>query len=72
MKGFREANKLIFINYGSKEVENLREGRPDPAKLTSELKESGLNAHYLVTPDSAHEWKTWRLALYEFSQLLFK
>ena len=72
MKGFREANKLIFINYGSKEVENLREGRPDPAKLTRELKESGLNAHYLVTPDSAHEWKTWRLALYEFSQLLFK
>lgn len=72
MKGFRENNKLIFINYGSYEVANLREGRPDPAKLTQELKDSGLNAHYLVTPESAHEWKTWRLALYTFSQLLFK
>lgn len=72
LEGFRKTNKLIFINYGSKEVANLAEGRPDPAKLTAELKESGLNAHYLVTPDSAHEWKTWRLALYEFSQLLFK
>ncbi len=72
MPGFRENNKLIFINYGSYEVANIAEGRPDPAKLTQELKESGLNAHYLVTPDSAHEWKTWRLALYTFSQLLFK
>ena len=72
MKGFRENNKLIFINYGSYEVANPREGRPDPAKLTQELKESGMNAHYLVTPESGHEWKTWRLALYTFSQLLFK
>ena len=72
LEGFRKANKLIFINYGSKEVENLAAGRPDPAKLTAELKESGLNAHYLVTPDSAHEWKTWRLALHEFTPLLFK
>lgn len=22
--------------------------------------------------DAAHEWKTWRLALYHFSQLLFR
>ena len=72
LKGFRETNKLFFLNYGSKEVENLAEGRPDPGKLTRELKESGMNAHYFVTPDSAHEWKTWRLALYHFSQLLFR
>ena len=39
---------------------------------TEELKASGANAHFYVSPGTAHEWLSWRRALYNFAQLLFK
>ena len=68
MKGFREKNKLLFINYGSEEIRN----RPAARQDTEALKASGMNAHFFVTPNAGHEWKTWRLALYTFAPMLFK
>ena len=70
-KGFREAYKLVFISFGSREVETPRYGH-DPKVVTEELKASGMNAHYYVSPETAHEWQTWRRSLYQFAQLLFK
>lgn len=69
--GFRDAYDLVFVSFGSREVENPR-GGIDPGKITEDLKASGMNAHYYVSPETAHEWQTWRRSLYQFAQLLFK
>lgn len=70
-EGFKENNKLVFISYGSRELENPR-GGADPKAVTEELKNSGINAHFYVSPLTAHEWHTWRRSLYQFAQLVFK
>ncbi|MDD4654882.1 MAG: alpha/beta hydrolase-fold protein [Bacteroidales bacterium] len=70
--GFRENNKLVFVSYGSRELENRRPGfGGDPKEETEKLKESGINAYFYVSPDTAHEWQSWRRGLYQFAPLLF-
>ena len=70
--GFRENNKLIFISFGSRELANRIGGAADPKPITEELGKSGMNTVFYVSPDTAHEWQSWRRALYNFAQLLFK
>ena len=36
------------------------------------LKEAGVTSVYYESPNTAHEWQTWRRSLHEFAQLLFK
>jgi len=70
--GFRENNKLVFVSYGSRELENRRPGfGGDPKEETEKLKEFGINAYFYVSPDTAHEWQSWRRGLYQFAPLLF-
>ena len=72
---FRQTNKLVFVSFGSRELENRVPGfgdGTDPIQETQELKASGANAHYYISPGTAHEWLSWRRALYNFAQLLFK
>ena len=58
--------KLIFESCGSKE-------QPDAIrKSVEDLKAAGYNAHGHVSEGTAHEFLTWRRALYEMAQLLFK
>jgi enterochelin esterase-like enzyme len=71
--GFKEKNKLVFISYGSRELENPRRGNSgDPRENTTKLKEAGMNTHFYVSPQTAHEWQSWRRSLYQFAPLLFK
>jgi enterochelin esterase-like enzyme len=75
--GFKEKVKLVFVSYGSRELENRRfSGRGpfggDPKVNTEELKQAGLNSVFYVSPNTAHEWQSWRRSLYEFAPLLFK
>ncbi|MCR5351383.1 MAG: esterase [Bacteroidales bacterium] len=70
--GFRENNKLIFISFGSRELENRIGGAADPRPITEELGKSGMNTAFYVSPDTAHEWQSWRRAFYNFAQKLFK
>ena len=73
--GFRSSNKLVFVGFGSKELENRVPGfgdGTDPKVETEEVKASGVNAHFYVSPGTAHEWLTWRRCLREFAQLLWK
>ena len=73
--GFRETNKLVFVSFGSRELENRVAGfgdGTDPKEETEDLAASGINAHFYVSPGTAHEWQSWRRALYQFAQLLFK
>ena len=67
---FKKDNKLTFISYGSREVENPR-GQA-PKETVSALKEAGINTVYYESPLTAHEWQTWRRSLYEFAPLLFR
>jgi enterochelin esterase-like enzyme len=74
---FKEKVDLLFVSYGSRELETReRPGRPsfggDPKANTSALKEAGINTHFYVSPNTAHEWQTWRRSLYQFAQLAFR
>jgi len=75
--GFKEKIKLVFVSYGSRELENRRAGGPrgfggDPKANTDALKEAGINAHFYVSGLTAHEWQSWRRSLHEFAPLLFR
>jgi enterochelin esterase-like enzyme len=71
-EGFKEKVKLVFVSYGSKE---LGGGGPrrggDPEANAKALKEAGVNSHYYISPETAHEWQTWRRSLREIAPLLF-
>jgi enterochelin esterase family protein len=69
---FKEKNKLVFVSYGSRELENPRPGSGNPKDNQDKLKEAGLNTHFYVSPQTAHEWQSWRRSLHEFAPLLFK
>ena len=72
-EGFKEHVKLVFVSYGSKEVRGegpQRRGGNPQANATA-LKEAGINSHYYVSPETAHEWQTWRRSLHEIAPLLF-
>jgi enterochelin esterase family protein len=71
--GFKEKVELVFISYGSRELENRRMNfGGDPKVNTNELKELGMNTHFYVSPNTAHEWQSWRRGFHEFAQLIFK
>ena len=71
--GFKDKVKLVFISYGSRELENRRSGfGGDPKANTEALKDAGINTHFYVSPLTAHEWQSWRRSLHEFAPLLFK
>ena len=62
----KQKPKLIFISTGEKE-------NPDGVKkAVADLKAAGFNAESHVSPGTAHEFLTWRRALYNSAQLLFK
>ncbi|MBN2817937.1 MAG: esterase [Bacteroidales bacterium] len=71
--GFKDNIKLVFISYGSREIENPRPGPwGDPKENTEVIQKSGMNTHFYVSPETAHEWQSWRRGLHEFAPLLFK
>jgi enterochelin esterase-like enzyme len=71
--GFKEKIKLVFISYGSRELEKPRAGfGGDPKENTAKIKEAGLNTYFYVSPQTAHEWQSWRRSLYQFAPLLFQ
>jgi enterochelin esterase-like enzyme len=73
MTAFKERNKLVFVSYGSREVSGDRPRRGgDPKASVDALKEAGINSHYYLSPDTAHEWLSWRRSLHELAPLLFK
>jgi enterochelin esterase-like enzyme len=74
--GFKEKVKLAFVSFGSREIEGNRGGRGffggDPRANADSLKQAGINSVFFVSPETAHEFLSWRRALREFAPLLFK
>jgi S-formylglutathione hydrolase FrmB len=44
----------------------------DPRANADSLKQAGINSVFYVSPETAHEFLSWRRALREFTPLLFK
>jgi enterochelin esterase-like enzyme len=75
--GFKEKVKLVFVSYGSRELGGNRGGGPrgfgaDPQANADALKQAGIKSAFYVSPDTAHEFLTWRRSLREFAPLLFR
>ena len=71
-EGFKEKVKLVFVSYGSKELSGGSPRRGgDPEANAKALKEAGINSHFYVSPETAHEWQTWRRSLREMLPRLF-
>ncbi|MCB0744265.1 MAG: esterase, partial [Ignavibacteriae bacterium] len=65
----KEKINLFWLGLGTKEP------NPFPGSVgafRAMLDEAGVNHVYYESPNTAHEWLTWRRSLYQFAQLLFK
>jgi enterochelin esterase family protein len=66
------------MSYGSRESSAPRGGGsapagPEGARLAAEaLNKAGVKAEYYVSPDSAHDFTSWKRSLYYFTPLLFR
>ena len=68
---FMKTNKVLFMSAGSRET-GMAEGENSVGKAAEDMKAIGINAHSYISPETAHEWQTWRRSLYQFAQLIFK
>src|SRR5512133_441737 len=77
MAAFKQKVKVLFVSYGSRELGGNRGGGRggfggDPKANSEALKAVGVNSYFYVSPDTAHEWQSWRRSLYQFAPLLFQ
>lgn len=78
MDAFKKNVKLVYMSFGSRESSAPRGGAtlpsgPDGIKLAADaLKQAGVNAIDYVSPDSAHDFTSWKRSLYYFTPLLFR
>lgn len=66
LAAFKQKVELVFLSHGS------REGGADGKNHVAALKEAGVNAVYYASPNTGHEWQTWRRSLHEFAPLVFQ
>jgi enterochelin esterase family protein len=78
LDAFKKQIKVVFMSYGSRESSAPRGGGtapagPEGAKLaTDALNKAGVKAVCYISPDSAHDFTSWKRSLYYFSPLLFR
>jgi enterochelin esterase-like enzyme len=66
LDAFKKKVKLVFVSYGGKE-------KTATAKANqAALEKLGVKSVYYESPETAHEWQTWRRSLYQFAPLLFQ
>jgi len=76
--GLKQKAKLIFTSFGSRELNNgMTRGFPgaapaNPAQNAEDLKKAGVNAVFYVSPNTAHEFLSWRRSLHVMAPLLFR
>lgn len=64
---FKKNVKVVFMSFGSKEG-----GAARIQAAADEWTKIGIKGATYVSPQTAHEWQTWRRSLHEFAPLLFK
>jgi enterochelin esterase-like enzyme len=65
---FKQKVKVLFVSYGSREAGGAATAKANHAAL----EKLGIRSVYYESPDTAHEWQTWRRSLYQFAPLLFQ
>ena len=76
--GFKDKVKLAFVSFGSRELEGRGMAGPpggpraDPRANAEALKRAGINSVFYVSPNTAHEFLSWRRSLHELAPLLFR
>jgi enterochelin esterase-like enzyme len=65
---FNRLVKVAFVSYGG-----VERGADSLKAYRDALAAAGItNMTYYISPDTAHEWQTWRRSFHEFAPLLFK
>jgi enterochelin esterase-like enzyme len=78
LEAFKKNVKLVYMSFGSRESSAPRGGGTSPSgpegiQLAAEaLTKAGIKAVDYVSPDSAHDFTSWKRSLYYFSQMLFR
>jgi len=64
---FKRGVKVVFMSFGGREKGSVNIG---PA--AEEWNKAGIKGVSYISPETAHEWQSWRRSLHEFAPLLFK
>jgi enterochelin esterase family protein len=67
IESFKKQVKLVFMSFGSREG-----GASKIGSAAEEWNKMGIKGVSYISPETAHEWHSWRRSLYQFAQLLFK
>jgi enterochelin esterase family protein len=62
---FNKKVKVLFLGIGQAEG-------PGAKNFSDELTKAGIHNVYFESPNTAHEWLTWRRCLYDFAPRLFR
>ncbi len=68
LDAFKKNGKLVFMSFGGKE----QGGAARIPGAAEEWNKIGIKAVSNISPETGHEWQSWRRSLYEFAPLLFK
>ena len=64
---FKKNVKVVFMSFGSREG-----GSVNIQAVAEEWNKAGIKGVFYISPETAHEWQSWRRSLYAFAPLLFK
>ena len=64
---FKKEVKVVFMSFGGREKGSVNIG---PA--AEEWNKLGIKGVSYISPETAHEWQSWRRSLHEFAPLLFR
>ncbi len=64
---FKKKVKVVFMSFGGREGGSARIG--DAAEEWNKI---GIKGVSYISPETAHEWQSWRRSLNEFAPLIFK
>ncbi len=67
-EAFKKKVKVLFVSYGSREERGAATARANHKAL----EKIGIKNTYYESPQTAHEWQTWRRSLYQIAPLLFR
>ena len=62
---FNKKVKVLFLGIGQAEGQGTK-------NFSDELTKAGVKNVYFESPNTAHEWLTWRRCLYDFAPRLFR
>ena len=67
MDSFKKKVKVVFMSFGGREG-----GATRIPGAADEWNTAGIKGVSYISPETAHEWQSWRRSLHEFAGLIFK